>query len=145
VFRKAGFPEGIFQTVLIGSDRVNDLISNKVVKAVTLTGSDIAGAQVAAEAGKNIKKAVMELGGSDAFIVRADVDLEVAIAGAVQGRFINTGQSCIASKRFIVNAAIYDKFNELLVQKVKTMKMGNPLEEGTQLGPLARPDLAESL
>jgi len=145
VFDKAGFPKGVFQTALIGSEKINDLISHKVIKAVTLTGSDIAGAQVASEAGKNIKKAVMELGGSDAFIVRADVDLEFAVAGAVKGRFINTGQSCIASKRFIVNAAIYEKFNELLVEKVKAMKVGNPLEDGVQLGPLARPDLAKSL
>lgn len=145
VFCKAGFPEGVFQTILIGSDKVDELIGHNVIKAVTLTGSDAAGAKVAAEAGKHIKKAVMELGGSDPFIVRADVDIEFVAQKAVEARFINTGQSCIAAKRFIVNASIYDKFNKILVEKAKLMKLGNPLEEGVQLGPLARPDLAQSL
>ena len=145
VFHKAGFPEGVFQTLLIGSDKVEELIGHKVIKAVTLTGSDAVGAKVAGAAGKHIKKAVMELGGSDAFIVRADADLQFTVQKAVEARFINTGQSCIAAKRFIVNATVYDQFVKLLLEKVQTLKVGNPLEEGTNLGPLARPDLAKSL
>ncbi len=145
VFLKAGFPEGVFQTLLIGSDKVEELIAHKVIKAVTLTGSDAAGAKVAAAAGKHIKKAVMELGGSDAFIVRADADLQFTVQKAVEARLINTGQSCIAAKRFIVNVTVYDQFVKLLLEKVKTLKVGNPLDEGINLGPLARPDLAKSL
>jgi len=145
LFRKTGFPEGVFQILLIGSEKVEELIGHKTIKAVTLTGSDIVGAKVASAAGKNIKKAVMELGGSDPFIVRADADLPFTVQKAVDSRLINTGQSCIAAKRFIVNAAVYDKFIELLVTKVKELKVGDPFDEATSLGPLARPDLAASL
>ena len=145
LFIKAGFPLGVFQTLLIGSEKVEELVGHKTIKAVTLTGSDVVGAKVASAAGKNIKKAVMELGGSDPFIVREDADLLYTVQKAVDSRLINTGQSCIAAKRFIVNTAVYDKFIELLVMKVKVLKVGDPFDEATNLGPLARQDLAASL
>lgn len=140
VFSKAGFPQGVFQTLLIGSDRVNQVIADARVKAVTLTGSVGAGSSVAAAAGKAIKKTVLELGGSDPFIVMPSADLEKAVETAVQARIINNGQSCIAAKRFIVDEEIAEKFEQKFVQRMTAVKMGDPMDPATELGPLATAD-----
>lgn len=140
VFSKAGFPQGVFQTLLIGSDRVNQVIADARVKAVTLTGSVGAGSSVAAAAGKAIKKTVLELGGSDPFIVMPSADLEKAVETAVQARIINNGQSCIAAKRFIVDEKIAEKFEQKFVQRMAAVKMGDPMDPATELGPLATAD-----
>ena len=137
VFTKAGFPEGTFQTLLIGSRQVNPVIEDARVRAVTLTGSVGAGRSVAAIAGKQIKKTVLELGGSDPFMVMPSADLDRAVTTAVQARTINNGQSCIAAKRFIVHEAIYDAFERLFVERMSRLKVGNPLDEATDIGPLA--------
>ncbi|MBC5994417.1 NAD-dependent succinate-semialdehyde dehydrogenase [Pontibacter cellulosilyticus] len=145
IVRKSGFPENVFQTLLIGSKEVEAVIENPVVKAVTLTGSEGAGAQVAEIAGREIKKTVLELGGSDAFIVLEDADLDKAAEVAVKSRMVNTGQSCIAAKRFIVVESIADAFLEKMKEKMAALKTGDPLTEETDYGPLARKDLAEDL
>ncbi|ALD20740.1 NAD-dependent succinate-semialdehyde dehydrogenase [Hymenobacter sp. DG25A] len=145
IFQDAGFPTNAFRTLLIGSDLVAKLIADDRVRAVTLTGSEAAGASVAATAGANIKKTVLELGGSDAFIVLADADLELAAKTAAQARMINAGQSCIAAKRFIVEKPILKEFISKLKTHLLALRTGDPLEETTQYGPLARPDLADDL
>jgi succinate-semialdehyde dehydrogenase/glutarate-semialdehyde dehydrogenase len=145
IFLEAGFPEGVFQSVLIGSSKVSYLIDHPVVKAVTLTGSEKAGSEVAAIAGKNIKKTVLELGGSDCFIVLKDADLKEAAEVAVRSRLINNGQSCIAAKRFIIESSVYEAFLEEAVKRMDQLKIGDPLNKETDLGPLARKDLAVSL
>jgi succinate-semialdehyde dehydrogenase / glutarate-semialdehyde dehydrogenase len=145
VFTRSGFPEGVFQSLLIGSSKVEYLISNPVVKAVTLTGSEKAGSEVAALAGKYIKKSVLELGGSDPFIVLKDAELETASAIAVKSRMINTGQSCIAAKRFIVVKEIAEEFTQKMMSGMKKLKMGNPLDEATEVGTIAREDLVQPL
>jgi acyl-CoA reductase-like NAD-dependent aldehyde dehydrogenase len=145
IFRDAGFPEGIFQSLVIPGSSVSPLIEDDRISAVTLTGSDGAGRQVGAGAGRAIKKSVLELGGSDPFIVLPDADLEAAVAAAVQSRFQNTGQSCIAAKRFIVVEEVFDSFRERFVQGVSQLKTGNPLEPDTEIGPLARGDLREEV
>ncbi|MDO1447380.1 NAD-dependent succinate-semialdehyde dehydrogenase [Rhodocytophaga aerolata] len=145
IFLEAGFPQGVFQTLLVGSDKVEKLIAHDYVQAVTLTGSEAAGSKVAALAGKYIKKSVMELGGSDPFIVLPDADLDYAAQMAVKGRMINTGQSCICAKRFIVFQNVADKFTQLMTNYMLKLKMGNPLEEGVDYGPMARQDLANEL
>ncbi|KUO60002.1 succinate-semialdehyde dehydrogenase [bacterium BRH_c32] len=141
IFNDAGFPEGAFKTLLIGSDLVEKIIDNPIVKAVTLTGSEDAGKKVASCAGKNLKKVVLELGGSDPFIVLNDADIEVAAEAAVKGRLINNGESCIASKRFIVEAKIYELFRDAFRLKFKNVKIGDPMDYQTELGPIARKDL----
>ena len=141
IFREAGFPEGVFQTLLIGSGKVNKIIDDPRVKAVTLTGSDIAGRRVAERAGKNLKKLVLELGGSDPFIVLKDADLNTAVNTAVKARMINCGQSCIAAKRFIIEAPVFDDFIDRLHLSFSKLKGGNPLLEDVNYGPLAREDL----
>ena len=145
IVRKAGFPDNVFQTLLIGSKEVEPVIKNPVVKAVTLTGSEGAGAQVAEIAGREIKKTVLELGGSDAFIVLEDADLDKAAEVAVKSRMVNTGQSCIAAKRFIVVESIADAFLQKMKEKMANLKTGDPLTDDTDYGPLARKDLAEDL
>jgi succinate-semialdehyde dehydrogenase / glutarate-semialdehyde dehydrogenase len=145
IFRKAGFPEGIFQTLLIGSDRVNQVIADPRVAAVTLTGSVGAGSSVAAAAGKAIKKTVLELGGSDPFIVMPSADLDRAVATAVQARVINNGQSCIAAKRFIVDEKIYDEFTQKFVERMAALKVGDPMDAATDIGPLATQDVLRGL
>jgi succinate-semialdehyde dehydrogenase/glutarate-semialdehyde dehydrogenase len=145
VFLQAGFPQGVFQTLLVGTDKVEMLIAHDNVQAVTLTGSEGAGSKVAALAGKYIKKTVMELGGSDPFIVLPDADLDHTAQMAVKGRMINTGQSCICAKRFIVFQSVADKFTSLMTKYMLQLKMGNPLEENVDYGPMAREDLAEEL
>ncbi len=137
IFVKSGFPEGAFQTLLIGAKRVESVINDDRIVAVTLTGSELAGSQVAAAAGKALKKSVLELGGSDPFIVLADADLEKAIESAASARLQNNvGQSCIAAKRFIVAESVASNFTAGLVKKFSNLKIGNPLDADSQVGPL---------
>jgi acyl-CoA reductase-like NAD-dependent aldehyde dehydrogenase len=144
-FREAGFPSGCFQTLLIGSAAAERLIADSRVRAVTLTGSDVAGAKVAAEAGRALKKTVLELGGSDPFIVLGDADVGAAVRTGVTARNQNTGQSCIAAKRFIVTEAVADEFEERFVAAVEALRTGDPMERDTEVGPLARGDLRDAL
>lgn len=137
VFRRAGAPPGVFQTLLIGSDLVERVIADDRIAAVTLTGSEAAGRSVAAAAGKHLKKTVLELGGSDPFIVLASADVERAVATAVQARIVNNGQSCIAAKRFIVVDTVYDGFARELAGRMRALRLGDPMDEQTELGPLA--------
>src|SRR5712664_1846560 len=137
VFRRAGFPEGAFQTLLIGSDRVQSVLEDSRVAAVTLTGSEPAGRSVASIAGKQIKKTVLELGGSDPFIVMPSADLNAAAATAVKARAINNGQSCIAAKRFIIADSIYDEFNKRFVEGMAALRVGDPMAPDTDVGPLS--------
>jgi len=145
VFREAGFPKGAFQSLLIPGSKASTLIAHPAIAAVTLTGSEGAGSQVASCAGRAIKKTVMELGGSDPFIVRADADLEIAVQAAVRARYQNTGQSCIAAKRFIVEATVLGEFQDRFVASVRALKMGDPMDRATQIGPLARPEFVGDL
>ena len=145
VFAEAGFPQGVFRTLMIPSSQVAAVIEDVRVHAVTLTGSEPAGRQVAATAGSQVKKSVLELGGSDPFIVLEDADLELAVEQAVVSRFLNTGQSCIAAKRFIVVAAIADEFVARFKTAVEAISMGDPLDETNRLGPMARIDLRDEL
>ena len=145
IFEKAGFPSGLFTTLLVTSKAVKGIIQNPKVKAVTLTGSEPAGSAVAAIAGKNIKKTVLELGGSDAYIILEDADLDEAIEACVTSRLINSGQSCIGAKRFIVVEKIYDEFLKKFKAKMKSKKMGNPMKNETDIGPMARFDLRDEL
>ena len=145
IIRRAGFPPDVFQTLLIGSAQVERVIADPRVKAVTLTGSEPAGAQVASQAARQIKKTVLELGGSDPFIVMPGADLERAVRIGVEARTINNGQSCIAAKRFIVDARIAAEFERALVAGMAALRVGDPMDETTQLGPLATPDILEGL
>jgi succinate-semialdehyde dehydrogenase/glutarate-semialdehyde dehydrogenase len=145
VFREAGVPEGVFQTLLIGSGAVERIIADRRVAGVTLTGSEGAGARVAATAGKALKKSVLELGGSDPFIVLEDADVKAAATVACRARNQNNGQSCIAAKRFIVVEAVADEFEERFASAVAALKVGNPMDRGNQVGPLARADLVDDL
>jgi succinate-semialdehyde dehydrogenase / glutarate-semialdehyde dehydrogenase len=145
IFRRAGFPEGVFQTLLIGSDRVQKVIEDPRVRAATLTGSEPAGRQVAGEAGKQIKKTVLELGGSDPFIVMPSCNLGETVTTAVQARTINNGQSCIAAKRFIVAEAIAEEFERRFVAGMEALRVGDPMDERTDLGPLATEDILTGL
>ena len=140
IFLEAGFPEGAFQTLLIGSGQVDALLNDPRVVAATLTGSEQAGIQVGVGAAKRIKKVVLELGGSDPFIVMPSADLDAAVATAVQARVQNNGQSCIAAKRFIVAEPIADEFERKFVAKMESLQVGDPLDEKTELGPLSTPD-----
>jgi len=144
-FLEAGFPEGVFQTLLIGASKVPEVLANQHVKAATLTGSEPAGSKVAECAGKHLKKTVLELGGSDPFIILADADLTTAAKTAVKARMINTGQSCIAAKRFIIQEAVYDTFVGLFTGFLKDLRSGDPMDTSTDYGPLARKDLAEEI
>ena len=137
LFRRAGFPEGAFQTLLIGSGTVEAVISDWRVKAVTLTGSEAAGRAVAAVAGRELKKTVLELGGSDPFVVMPSADIDRAAAVATVARCQNNGQSCIAAKRFIVHADVYDAFTAAFVEKMSALEVGDPMAETTDIGPLA--------
>lgn len=145
VFRAAGFPDDVFRTLLIGSKQVGPVIENPLVKAVTLTGSTPAGKAVARKAGEMLKKTVLELGGSDPYIILEDADLEEAVNTCVFSRLINSGQSCISAKRFIVVEKVLDDFETMYVEKMKTMKMGDPLDEENVVGPQAREDLRDEL
>jgi succinate-semialdehyde dehydrogenase/glutarate-semialdehyde dehydrogenase len=145
VFREAGFPEGLFRALLVGSDKIPAVIANPRIRAVTLTGSDSAGSKVAQQAGHEIKKTVLELGGSDPFIVLDDADLQQAAKIATEARLVNSGQSCIAAKRFIVVDRVADTFVELFISEMRSRKVGDPLDRATQVGPQARHDLRASL
>jgi len=145
VFRKAGFPENLFRTILVTSKNVKEVISNKFVQAVTLTGSVPAGKSVASLAGSLIKKTVLELGGSDPYIILEDADLEQAAKSCVNSRLLNAGQSCIAAKRFIVVESIYDKFEKLFFDFMFSKKMGDPMDEKNDLGPQASLQLRDEL
>ena len=137
IFCRAGFDEGVFQTLLIEAEQVEHLIVDPRVKAVTLTGSERAGSAVASAAAREIKKAVLELGGSDAFIVMPSADFKVALTTAVKARTINSGQSCIAAKRFFIADKVYDDFLRQFVERMRALKIGDPLDETTEIGPLA--------
>jgi succinate-semialdehyde dehydrogenase/glutarate-semialdehyde dehydrogenase len=145
VFREAGFDEGVFQTLLIGVDTVQKIIDDDRVVAATLTGSEYAGSQVAQRAGKRIKKTVLELGGSDPFIVMPSANMEDAVRTAVKARVINNGQSCIAAKRFIVAESIADEFRKRFVAGMQSLKVGDPLQPDTDVGPLATPSILADL
>lgn len=145
LFREAGFPESVFQSLVVDVDVVEKIIQSDVVQAVTLTGSEYAGSQVAVIAGRNIKKTVLELGGSDPFIVLPDADITAAVATATRSRMQNAGQSCICAKRFIVLEQVKEEFMNAFLQNIKSLRQGDPLKEGITTGPLARLDLAEKL
>ena len=145
IFRRAGFVEGAFQTLLTGSDQIEGIIADPRVAAVTLTGSEGAGRSVASAAGKNLKKSVVELGGSDPFIVMPSADIEAAVSTAVTARMINNGQSCIAAKRFIIHEKIYSEFLDKFVARVSRVRVGDPMDEQTELGPLATAAIREDL
>jgi len=144
-FRRAGFPDGAFQTLLIGSDAVEGILKDPRVAAATLTGSEPAGRSVASIAGKEIKKTVLELGGSDPFIVMPSANFDVAVTTAVKARTINNGQSCIAAKRFIVANEIYNQFEERFVSEMKALRVGDPMDESIDIGPLATPQIRDDL
>lgn len=145
LFHDAGFPSGVYKNLLISGDQVEDVIKDPAIRAVSLTGSEKAGASVASAAASHIKKAVLELGGSNAFIVCADVDMEKAVPIAVTARMQNTGQSCIAAKRFLVHTSVYDNFLDEFKKQVEALKAGDPMDDKTDVGPLARVDLAEEI
>jgi succinate-semialdehyde dehydrogenase/glutarate-semialdehyde dehydrogenase len=145
IFRRAEFPEGAFQTLLIGSGQVERVLDNPRVVAATLTGSAAAGSSVASAAGERFKKTVLELGGSDPFIVMPSADLDEAVKTAVRARIINNGQSCIAAKRFIVAEEIADEFERRFVKAMESLKVGDPMDETTDIGPLATVDMLETL
>ena len=145
LFRDAGAPAGVFQTLLVGSDRVDRIIGDRRIAAVTLTGSESAGRHVAATAGQHIKKTVLELGGSDPFLVMPSADIAAAADTAVKARIINNGQSCIAAKRFIVHQRVADEFTRRFVDRMATLTVGDPLDANTDIGPLATPQIVEDL
>jgi succinate-semialdehyde dehydrogenase / glutarate-semialdehyde dehydrogenase len=137
IFCRAGFEDGVFQTLLIEPEQVEKIIVDPRVKAVTLTGSEKAGSAVASMAAREIKKSVLELGGSDAFIVMPSADFESALGTAVKARTVNTGQSCIAAKRFVIADQIYDEFLNQFVERMRALKLGDPMDDATEIGPLA--------
>ena len=145
IFREAGFPESAFQTLLIGSQQVGRIVADPRIVAATLTGSESAGSQVAEQAGKHIKKTVLELGGSDPFIVMPSADLDVAASTAVKARTINNGQSCIAAKRFIIHESIANEWEQRFVDAMAALKVGDPMDAATDIGPLATPTILEEL
>jgi succinate-semialdehyde dehydrogenase/glutarate-semialdehyde dehydrogenase len=145
VFKEAGAPENLFRTLLIGSDKVDAILAHQNIRAAMLTGSENAGSKVAATCGRLLKKTVLELGGSDAFIVLADADMEKCVETAVTARMINTGQSCIAAKRFIVVKEVYEDFVARAVRKMESLKTGDPATDDIDYGPMARRDLMDAL
>lgn len=145
LFTKAGYPEGVFQNLIVHHEETEKIIAHDAVKAVTLTGSEMAGSAVAQMAGKYLKKSLLELGGNNAFIVLDDADIDQAVKTAVTARMLNSGQSCIAAKRFIVVESVHDTFVKKFTEAVSKLKVGDTKDESTQVGPLARKDLADQL
>ena len=145
IIRRAGFDDDVLQALLVGSDAVDGIIRDARVKAVTLTGSDGAGAAVAKTAGECLKKTVLELGGSDPFIVMPSADIEAAAKTAVTARTINNGQSCIAAKRFIIADAIYDEFSARFIERMRALTLGDPLDPDVRIGPLATQSIRDEL
>jgi succinate-semialdehyde dehydrogenase/glutarate-semialdehyde dehydrogenase len=145
IFSEAGFPEAVFRNLVLGSAKIEKIIRNDIIKAVSLTGSEPAGKKVAAAAGGSLKKCVLELGGSNAFIVFADADIGKAVETAVKARFQNAGQSCIAAKRFIIDRKISEEFISLFVEAVRKIKAGDPSDENTEIGPLCNIQQAENV
>ncbi|MEM7726513.1 MAG: NAD-dependent succinate-semialdehyde dehydrogenase [Cyanobacteria bacterium P01_A01_bin.45] len=145
IFQRAGFPDGAFQTLLIGASQVEEVIADERVKAATLTGSEPAGAALAIAAGKRIKKTVLELGGSDPFIVLESADLASAASIGTKARMLNNGQSCIAAKRFIIQESIADKFEKLLIEEFQKLQIGDPMQGNVDIGPLATPGILQEL
>jgi len=145
VFREAGFLEGAFQSLFVPGSQTSKLIEHPAIAAITLTGSETAGSQTAACAGRALKKTVLELGGSDPFIVLADADLNKTIKASTMARFQNTGQSCIAAKRFIIVESIYDEYLDRFVEAVRSLKVGDPMERSTHIGPLARAEFVDDI
>jgi len=145
IFQEAGFPEGLFRALILSNEAAATVIADPRVRAVTLTGSDRAGSQVAEQAGRHLKKTVLELGGSDPFIVLEDADVALAARTAAEARLLNSGQSCIAAKRFIVVEPVADRFLDAFVAAMRTRRMGDPLAPDTQIGPQARQDLRANL
>jgi len=145
VLREAGFPDGVFQNLILKTEDVVNVINDPRVQGASVTGSVRAGSAVASEAGKVIKKTVMELGGSDAFIVCGDADIPKAVAAGIKGRFHNAGQVCLAAKRFILVEKIADEFEHLFLERARALRVGNPLDPASDMGPMARVDLRDSL
>jgi succinate-semialdehyde dehydrogenase/glutarate-semialdehyde dehydrogenase len=145
IISQAGFPKGVFQTLLIAASQVESLVEDERIKAATLTGSEAAGSSLASICGKNLKKTVLELGGSDPFIVLDSADIDQALNTAVTARMLNNGQSCIAAKRFILHEAIADQFTDKLTAKFQNLTIGDPMSEETDIGPLATPDILKEL
>lgn len=145
LYRDAGLPEGLFRTLKISHEQSNDLIANPLVRGVTLTGSGKVGSIVAAEAGKHVKKTVMELGSNDAYLVLSDADIATAVEVCTTGRIYNNGETCVAAKRFVVADTIYDEFVDAFVKQLETVEMGDPNLDATGLGPMARADLRDDL
>lgn len=145
IFTRAGFEEGCFKTLLIDTDKVSGILNDSRVRAATLTGSEKAGAAVASTAGKNIKKTVLELGGSDPFIIMPSADIEDAVEKAVTARMLNNGQSCIAAKRLIIHQDIYAQVRDKLIEKFQSLKLGDPMQEDTDCGPLATAQIRDEL
>jgi succinate-semialdehyde dehydrogenase / glutarate-semialdehyde dehydrogenase len=145
IFEDAGFPEGLFRSLLIGHEISDQVIEHPLVRAVTLTGSVRAGKAIAAKAGSLIKKTVLELGGSDAYLVLEDADLDLAVEVCVKSRLVNSGQSCIAAKRFVVVKSLKDEFEQRMVERMEAARVGDPMDEGTEVGPQARADLRDEL
>jgi len=145
IFMDAGFPGGIFQSVLVGSDKVSAMIESPEIQGITLTGSTPAGREVASLGGKNLKKTLLELGGSDPYLILKDADLEMAADHCIRARLLNNGQSCISPKRLIAVTHIHKKFEKILIEKLKNKKFGDPSREDTELGPMARLDLRDEL
>lgn len=145
IFKKAGFPENLFQNLLLSSNQINRIMEHPLVRAVTLTGSNSAGQAVGAGAGKLLKKSVLELGGSDPYIILEDADLEAAAKTCVESRLLNSGQSCIAAKRFVVIETVRKRFEDMFIDHMQAKKMGDPLEEDVDIGPQARFDLRDNL
>jgi succinate-semialdehyde dehydrogenase/glutarate-semialdehyde dehydrogenase len=144
-FKECGFPSGVFTVLVVRASAIEAIVADRRIAAVTLTGSELAGSSVGAAAAKHLKKSVLELGGSDAYIVLADADVEAAAKTAVRARFQNCGQSCIAAKRFIVEASVYEEFYEAFAENAKNIAVGNPFDRTTAMGPLARRDLVDDL
>jgi succinate-semialdehyde dehydrogenase / glutarate-semialdehyde dehydrogenase len=143
IFETSGFPAGVYRNLVVGSERVENIIRHESIKAVSLTGSELAGQKVAAAAGSEIKKTLLELGGSNAFVVLEDADIKKAVQIGVKARFLNAGQSCIAAKRFIVHRKVSNEFTTLFLQEIKKLKSGDPSKEATDIGPLASVHQAE--